>query len=314
MDDNTFYGPEVRTRCLVKFQAVFDNSCYWYKDDDDSKVTNGGCLSNYNEWVFNGLTPDSCRNPVNGGNPPVDSRMIEVMGSIIGILFHISDIELIDGDEFRYNIAVFDNSCYWYKDDDDSKVTNGGCLSNYNEWVFNGLTPDSCRNPVNGGNPPVDSRMIEVMGSIIGILFHISDIELIDGDEFRYNIAVFDNSCYWYKDDDDSKVTNGGCLSNYNEWVFNGLTPDSCRNPVNGGNPPVDSRMIEVMGSIIGILFHISDIELIDGDEFRYNIAVFDNSCYWYKDDDDSKVTNGGCLSNYNEWVFNGLTPDSCKN
>ena len=36
-------------------------------------------------------------NPVRGGKPPRDSRVMDVMGSIIGILFHRREIELIDG-------------------------------------------------------------------------------------------------------------------------------------------------------------------------------------------------------------------------
>lgn len=39
------------------------------------------------------------RNPVSGGRPPVDSRISEIMGRAIGILFHISDMEVIDVNE-----------------------------------------------------------------------------------------------------------------------------------------------------------------------------------------------------------------------
>lgn len=39
------------------------------------------------------------RNPVSGGSPPVDSRISETMGSAIGILFHMSDIEAMDVNE-----------------------------------------------------------------------------------------------------------------------------------------------------------------------------------------------------------------------
>lgn len=39
------------------------------------------------------------RNPVSGGRPPVDSRINEIMGIAIGILFHISDMEVIDVNE-----------------------------------------------------------------------------------------------------------------------------------------------------------------------------------------------------------------------
>lgn len=35
-------------------------------------------------------------NPVRGGNPPVDSRMVDTRGRKIGVLFHRSDMELID--------------------------------------------------------------------------------------------------------------------------------------------------------------------------------------------------------------------------
>lgn len=43
------------------------------------------------------------RNPVSGGRPPVDSRISEIMGRAIGILFHISDIEVIDVNECMWN-------------------------------------------------------------------------------------------------------------------------------------------------------------------------------------------------------------------
>lgn len=39
------------------------------------------------------------KNPVSGGSPPVDSRINEIIGSAIGILFHVSDIEVIDVNE-----------------------------------------------------------------------------------------------------------------------------------------------------------------------------------------------------------------------
>lgn len=39
------------------------------------------------------------RNPVSGGKPPVDSRIRDIIGRAIGILFHISDIEVIDVNE-----------------------------------------------------------------------------------------------------------------------------------------------------------------------------------------------------------------------
>lgn len=44
------------------------------------------------------------RNPVSGGRPPVDSRINEVIGSAIGILFHISDMEVIDVNECEWKI------------------------------------------------------------------------------------------------------------------------------------------------------------------------------------------------------------------
>lgn len=39
------------------------------------------------------------RNPVSGGRPPVDSRINEIIGRAIGILFHMSDIEVMDVNE-----------------------------------------------------------------------------------------------------------------------------------------------------------------------------------------------------------------------
>lgn len=39
------------------------------------------------------------QNPVSGGSPPADRRSSEIMGSATGILFHISDIEVIDVNE-----------------------------------------------------------------------------------------------------------------------------------------------------------------------------------------------------------------------
>lgn len=39
------------------------------------------------------------KNPVSGGRPPVDSRIKETMGSAIGILFHMSDMVLMDVNE-----------------------------------------------------------------------------------------------------------------------------------------------------------------------------------------------------------------------
>ena len=35
------------------------------------------------------------RNPVSGGSPPVDRRISDIIGSAIGILFHMWDIEVI---------------------------------------------------------------------------------------------------------------------------------------------------------------------------------------------------------------------------
>lgn len=40
------------------------------------------------------------KNPVSGGRPPVDSRTNEIMGRAIGILFHMSDMEVIDVNEW----------------------------------------------------------------------------------------------------------------------------------------------------------------------------------------------------------------------
>lgn len=39
------------------------------------------------------------KNPVSGGRPPVDNRINEIMGSAIGILFHMSDMVLMDVNE-----------------------------------------------------------------------------------------------------------------------------------------------------------------------------------------------------------------------
>lgn len=39
------------------------------------------------------------KNPVSGGRPPVDSKINEIMGSAIGILFHMSDMVLMDVNE-----------------------------------------------------------------------------------------------------------------------------------------------------------------------------------------------------------------------
>lgn len=40
------------------------------------------------------------RNPVSGGSPPVDSKINEIIGRAIGILFHMSDMEEIDVNEW----------------------------------------------------------------------------------------------------------------------------------------------------------------------------------------------------------------------
>lgn len=44
------------------------------------------------------------KNPVRGGNPPVDSKIKEIVGSIIGVLLHMSDKELILVDELCLSI------------------------------------------------------------------------------------------------------------------------------------------------------------------------------------------------------------------
>lgn len=44
------------------------------------------------------------RNPVNGGRPPRDNKISDIIISVIGALFHESEIELIDVEEF--NISV----------------------------------------------------------------------------------------------------------------------------------------------------------------------------------------------------------------
>lgn len=41
------------------------------------------------------------RNPVNGGRPPKDSSIRDIIVRITGILFHESEIELIDVEELR---------------------------------------------------------------------------------------------------------------------------------------------------------------------------------------------------------------------
>lgn len=40
------------------------------------------------------------RNPVSGGSPPVDNKINEIIGRAMGILFHISDMEVIDVNEW----------------------------------------------------------------------------------------------------------------------------------------------------------------------------------------------------------------------
>lgn len=40
------------------------------------------------------------RNPVRGGSPPKDRRIIDAMARIIGVLFHASESKLIDVAEF----------------------------------------------------------------------------------------------------------------------------------------------------------------------------------------------------------------------
>lgn len=44
------------------------------------------------------------KNPVNGGRPPRDNKISDIIISVIGALFHESEIELIDVEEF--NISV----------------------------------------------------------------------------------------------------------------------------------------------------------------------------------------------------------------
>lgn len=44
------------------------------------------------------------RNPVSGGSPPVESRINEIIGSAIGILFHMRDIEVMDVNECEWKI------------------------------------------------------------------------------------------------------------------------------------------------------------------------------------------------------------------
>lgn len=44
------------------------------------------------------------RNPVRGGSPPRDSRIMDAMARIIGVLFHASERELIDVAEFIMSV------------------------------------------------------------------------------------------------------------------------------------------------------------------------------------------------------------------
>jgi len=44
------------------------------------------------------------KNPVSGGSPPVDNKINEIIGKAIGILFHISDIEVIDVNEWVWKM------------------------------------------------------------------------------------------------------------------------------------------------------------------------------------------------------------------
>lgn len=39
------------------------------------------------------------RNPVSGGSPTVDNKINEIIGRAIGILFHMSNIEVMDVNE-----------------------------------------------------------------------------------------------------------------------------------------------------------------------------------------------------------------------
>lgn len=44
------------------------------------------------------------RNPVSGGSPPVDSKISETMGRAIGILFHMSDMDVMDVNEWAWSM------------------------------------------------------------------------------------------------------------------------------------------------------------------------------------------------------------------
>lgn len=44
------------------------------------------------------------KNPVSGGSPPVDIRINDIRGRAIGILFHISDIDVMDVNEWLLKI------------------------------------------------------------------------------------------------------------------------------------------------------------------------------------------------------------------
>lgn len=44
------------------------------------------------------------KKPVSGGSPPVDNRIRAVIGISVGVLFHVSDMELIVVDELVLRI------------------------------------------------------------------------------------------------------------------------------------------------------------------------------------------------------------------
>lgn len=44
------------------------------------------------------------RNPVSGGRPPRDRRIREVIVRIVGVLFHRSEMELIEVEEFNDSV------------------------------------------------------------------------------------------------------------------------------------------------------------------------------------------------------------------
>lgn len=51
------------------------------------------------------------RNPVRGGSPPRDKRIMDAMAKIIGVLFHASESELIDVAELIMSVMNIGMVC-----------------------------------------------------------------------------------------------------------------------------------------------------------------------------------------------------------